>query len=241
MAYVVERLRRGRPRYTVMYKAEDGRYRSAGTYDTRERAQEVGDEAELHAKLKLAETSPADRATMTIEEFAVKFLREHPVEPNTKETYGQLLNCHVLPYIGRRRVAEISRETVHRLLTVVLKEAGATPRTIHNTRTCLSAMLQMAWEHGYRQDNPARGIRLKKGPRKPIIVATREQFARVYDALPHEPAKVFARLGIASGARFCELISFVPEDFDFGTNMLSVNKSTVEVTAKIHPEGYRFL
>ncbi|HXL94514.1 MAG TPA: tyrosine-type recombinase/integrase [Streptosporangiaceae bacterium] len=241
MAYVFEQSRKDGPAFTAMYKAENGRYRSAGTYDVRERAQEVAEESEQHARLRLAETSPADRATVTIREFAVKFLREHPVEPNTKQTYAQLLNPHVLPYIGGRRVAEISRETVHRLLTVVLPEAEASQVTVINTRTCLSAMMQMAWDHGYRKDNPVQGIRLKRPPRKSIVVATTDQFGRVYKALPHESAKVFARLGVASGARYCELISFVPEDFDFGRCMLSVNKSTVEVSAEFHPDGYRFL
>jgi hypothetical protein len=130
MAYVFEQSRKDGPAFTAMYKAENGRYRSAGTYDVRERAQEVAEESEQHARLRLAETSPADRATVTIREFAVKFLREHPVEPNTKQTYAQLLNPHVLPYIGGRRVAEISRETVHRLLTVVLPEAEASQVTL---------------------------------------------------------------------------------------------------------------
>jgi integrase len=102
-------------------------------------------------------------------------------------------------------------------------------------------MLQMAWDHGYRRDNPVRGIKLKGVPAKPIVVATKDQFLRVYDALPHQPAKVLARLGLSSGARLCELISFIPEDFDFGADMLSVRRSTVEVTAKYHPTGDRFL
>jgi integrase len=123
----------------------------------------------------------------------------------------------------------------------VLKDEGVGQPTILYARTALSAMMQMAWDHGYRDDNPLRGIRLKGVPGKPIIVATSAQFQRVYDALPHQPAKVFARLGVASGARLCELISFTPEDFDFDTDMLSVNKSTVEVTAEFHPEGHRFL
>jgi hypothetical protein len=72
-------------------------------------------------------------------------------------------------------------------------------------------------------------------------VATKDQFLRVYDALPHQPAKVLARLGLSSGARLCELISFIPEDFDFAADMLSVRRSTVEVTAKYHPTGDRFL
>jgi hypothetical protein len=40
------------------------------------------------------------------------------------------------------------------------------------------------------------------------VVATVPQFQRVYAALPHQPAKVFARLGVSTGARHCELISF---------------------------------
>jgi len=51
----------------------------------------------------------------------------------------------------------------------------------------------MAWDHGYRADNPVKGIRLKHPPSGPIVVATVPQFQRVYAALPHQPAKVLAR------------------------------------------------
>ena len=98
-------------------------------------------------------------------------------------------------------------------------------------------MLQMAWDNGYRKDKPSPGIKLKGVPAKPIIVATKDQFLRVYNRLPHKPAKVLARLGVSSGARLCELISFIPEDFDFDADMLAVRRSTVEVTAKYHPTG----
>src|SRR5215469_2844620 len=47
-------------------------------------------------------------------------------------TYAQLLNSHIYPYIGKRRVAEIGRETIHRLLTVVLPEQGASQGTVVN-------------------------------------------------------------------------------------------------------------
>jgi hypothetical protein len=158
---VIARRRKAGTRYTGMYLDPDGTYKSAGTFDTPERAQEVAEQNERHHRLRLAETSPADKATITIEDFGVKFLKEHAIEPNSKMTYAQLLHRHIYPYIGKRRVAEISRETIHRLLTVVLPEAGASRATAINTRTCLSAMLQMAWDHGYRSDNPVQGIRLK--------------------------------------------------------------------------------
>jgi hypothetical protein len=61
--------------------------------------------------------------------------------------------------------------------------------TDENDRTCLSAMLQMAWDHGYRDDNPVKGVRLKHPPSGPIVVATVPQLQRVYAALPNQPAR----------------------------------------------------
>ena len=242
MAYVNRRSgKNGAERFTGLYKAADGTYRSAGTFDTETRALEVAEAAERHARLQLAETSPADKATVTLATYMEVFLSAADIEANSKETYARHLTLHVIPYIGKLRVAEVSRETIHRLLSVVLKEEGASQSTILHTRTALSAMMQMAWDNGYRRDNPVRGIRLKGVPAKPIIVATKDQFLRVYKALPHQPAKVLARLGVSSGARLCELISFIPEDFDFAADMLVVRRSTVEVTAKYHPTGDRFL
>lgn len=41
MPYVIERARKHGSRYTAMYTDENGRPRSAGTYDSQERAQEI--------------------------------------------------------------------------------------------------------------------------------------------------------------------------------------------------------
>jgi hypothetical protein len=165
MAYVNRRSgKNGAERLTWLYKAVDGTYKRTGTFDTEVRALEVAEATEPHARLSTAD-----------------------IEANSKETYARHLTLHVIPYIGKQRVAEVSRETIHRLLTVVLKEGGASQATILHARTALSAMLQMAWDNGYRKDNPVRGIRLKGVPVKPIIVATKDQFLRVYNALPHQP------------------------------------------------------
>lgn len=166
MAYVNKRSEKsGTERFTGLYKAVDGTYKSAGTFDTEERALKVAQAAERHARLQLAETSPGDRATVTLATYMEMFLSTADIEANSKETAARHLTLHVIPYIGKQRVAEVSRETIHRLLTVVLKEGGASQTTIQHTRTALSAVLQMAWDNGYRKDNPVRGIKLKAYPR----------------------------------------------------------------------------
>jgi hypothetical protein len=53
--------------------------------DVHERAYEIAEEEERHARGFLEETSPADKATMTISEFCEqRFLRYHAVSPGTR-------------------------------------------------------------------------------------------------------------------------------------------------------------
>ncbi len=63
-------------RYRGIYKAADGRYRSAGTFSTEERALAVAEEAERHAAELVDGAAggldPATRATRTIAEYATK-------------------------------------------------------------------------------------------------------------------------------------------------------------------------
>src|SRR5215472_15665524 len=83
MAYVERRERNKGTRYRGMYKAADGRYRSAGTFSSGERALEVAEEAERHAAEVAGGAAggldPATRATRTIEEYTPIFLRHHQV------------------------------------------------------------------------------------------------------------------------------------------------------------------
>jgi hypothetical protein len=78
MAYVFRRpAKDGRVRFTAMYKAENGEYRSAGTYDDENRAQRVADESERHAHLRLAETSPAEKTTITVHAGGLQLRHRH--------------------------------------------------------------------------------------------------------------------------------------------------------------------
>ena len=112
MAYVIERASRSGTRYVGIYRAANGKYKSAGTYDSHERAYEVAEEEERHARGFLEETSPAGKATMTISEFCEqRFLRYHAVSPGTRQEYGYLAKNHIVPYVGHLRISEVNRET----------------------------------------------------------------------------------------------------------------------------------
>ena len=121
MAYVIERDSRSGKRYVGVYRAADGKYKSAGTYDSHERAYGVAEEEERHARGFLDETSPADKAKMTIWDFCEqRFLRYYAVSPNTRQQYGYAVKNHIVPYIGHLRISEVNRETFFNLLVKVL-------------------------------------------------------------------------------------------------------------------------
>jgi len=132
LAYAERRERKKGTRYRGLYKGADGRYRSAGTIDTEERALQVAEEAERHAAVVTAgpagRLDPVTRATRTITEYMPMFLRHHQVEGNTKDTYENTLRLHVIPFLGGCGLAETDR-TVARNYVTALQEAGRSANT----------------------------------------------------------------------------------------------------------------
>ena len=112
MVYAERRERNKGVRYRGMYKAADGRYRSAGTFSTEERALEVASEAERHALIAgpaAGGLDPAIRATRTIKEYAPLFLRHRRVEGTPRRGTAETLRLHVIPFLGSCRLAETDR------------------------------------------------------------------------------------------------------------------------------------
>jgi hypothetical protein len=122
-----------------MYKAADGRYRSAGTFSTEERALAVASEAERHALIAgpaAGGLDPATHATRTIEEYAPLFLRHHQVEGNTKDGYADSLRLHVIPFLGGCRLAETDRAVAATTSRRCRKEDGQRTRSARPRSSC---------------------------------------------------------------------------------------------------------
>jgi integrase len=232
-------------RHRGFYRTADGRYKSAGTYDTEERALEVAQAAEKHAaelvRGAVGQLDPVVRATRTIQEYEPIFMRHHRVEGNTKDTYADTLRLHVIPFIGGARLAEMTRMAARNYFTA-LEEAGRSPNTIRQAKVVLAAMFSMAVADGYLDANPFHDVPTPKVPRpRSIKIATTDQYLKVRACLPTKAARVFSTLLVSSGLRFCEAIALRPMDSDFEACMLEVSRSIVKVSREHHPQGKTFL
>jgi hypothetical protein len=202
MAYAERRKRQKGVRYRGIYKAADGSYRSAGTFNTEKRALEVATEAERHAMVVGGAAGGLDagiRATRTIKDYAPLFLRHHRVEGNTKDTYADTLRLHVVPFLGGCRVAETDRTVARNYITALLEE-GRSANTIRQAKVVLCAMFGMAVADGYVDYNPFHDVKIPKVPgRRAIKVATPEQYLTIRACLPTRAAQVFSTLLVSSG------------------------------------------
>jgi integrase len=245
MAYTERREGPRGTRYRGIYKDADGRYKSAGTFDTEERALSVAQEAEKRAAALISGAvgglDPVTRATRTVEEYEPIFMRHHRVEGNTKDIYADTLRLHIIPFLGKVRLAETDR-TVARNYFTALEELGRSPNRIRQAKVVVQAMFTMAVSEGYLDANPFHDVKTPKVPgRRAIKVATTEQYLKIRDCLPTPAAKLFSTLLVSSGARICEAIGLRPQDLDFESCVLDVTRSVVKVSRKHHPQGKTFL
>lgn len=78
-------------------------------------------------------------------------------------------------------------------------------------------------------------------PKKLRTIITPEQFDQLYTALPTKPTRLLAELLIESGTRWAELIEIRPMDLNPRTRILTISRVAVELVARFHPTGDRFL
>jgi len=241
--YVVKKVskRTGQTRYTGVYYDAMGTPRSAGTYDgelealTAARHEQGKPSGDLMDSMTLAQ-----KRAMTFGEFWLIFQRHHRVEPNTMQDYFSTWVNHLRPYLKTFYIALFDATNAIKYFTT-LADAGATVNTRKSCRSVLSAMLGLAIRMGYRTDNPVQGLNVgKQAANKTIKVINETVFWELCSRLPLESQRLFAEYVISTGKRFCEAISFQEGDLDYRTGMLTVCRSTVEVSRQFHPTGGRF-
>lgn len=233
MAY---KFQRKSGRWTGMYVDADGQARSAGTYNDEDQALAVAQAMEAFIERGRIGTDPVTKATITIAKYGPQWLRSHVVEPNTKANYDSILRNHIYPAFGTKRVAELERQDVRTYLTD-LDEAGASVTLQKRVRAVLSAMMQTAWDDSYRSDNPVRGLRVRRGKRRQIVVLTTDQFQSVYKQLPSRGAKLLARLIVNSGLRFGEATELRVSDLDLDSSQVMVRRAVQDCGTEFNPHG----
>src|SRR6266700_3719392 len=173
----------------------------------------------------------ARREAPTIAELAERFLAEHADakrKGSTAAEYRRLLDKIILPALGKRKVADVTRADV----TKLHHANRATPYQANRVLAVLSKMLNLAERWGLRPDgsNPCRHVE-KFAERKRERMLSPAELARLGDSLAAHDGAPYAvaavKLLVFTGARLGEVLGLKWEwiDFELGEARLPDSKT----------------
>jgi integrase len=161
----------------------------------------------------------ARREAPTIAELAERFLAEHAEakrKGSTAAEYRRLLDRIILPALGKRKVADVTRADMMKLHHA----NRAAPYQANRVLAVLSKMFNLAERWGLRPDgsNPCRHVE-KFAERKRERMLSPTELARLGDALAADEGSPYAvaavKLLVFTGARLGEVLGLRWEWIDF--------------------------
>ncbi len=175
-----------------------------------------------------------ERTAPTIADLAARFEAEHLTKRRaaTAKDYGSILRGHILPSLGKVKVADLRHADVEKLHR---KIAATAPYRANRAVSVLSKMLSLAVKWEMRDDNPVPGVERAPEEKRERFL-TPAEIAKLGEALVKHPEKASCRairLLLLTGARRGEMLSATWDQFDLATGVW-VKPSSSTKQGKLH-------
>jgi integrase len=229
----------GKARYTAYYDDVTGRRRSAGTFASRREADRAWQRAEAEAA-KGRHTDSGRSRQLFARYVEDEWFPNHQIELTTRQNYRYVLDKHILPVFGGYKMIAILPADI-RAWIASLKDAEVKPATIKHCLAVLSAIFTTAFNDQITMLNPCVGIKAPTVPPATRRIITPDQFAAIHAALPTDEVRLLVETDVETGLRWGELVELRVRDLDLDHGLLAVSRTVIEIPAKFHPTGDRFL
>ena len=178
---------------------------------------------------------------MTLESFCK--LYEKDVRPILKEntwlTKESIIQSKILPYLGQRRLSEITAKDVIDWQNEMRNQKGKTRKEVSPTYLkTIHAQLSSIFNHAIRYYdltiNPTRKAgTMGMEESKEMLFWTKEEYLKFADVMMDKPLSFYSfEMLYWCGIREGELLALTPADFDFENRTITINKSYQRLRAK---------
>ena len=212
----------GRRRYEITYLDSDGRRRwevvEGNLRDAEAKLDSIKDRRRKGERVAPTKATFTDVANAWLDGQA-------QLRPKTIRTYRWALDVHVIPRLGRLRIASVNEDDVAGLISGMVA-AGYRPWTIRAVLTPLSRVLGHAARRGMIASNPVRKLEVGERPalrRGEMRILTREEIGKLLSKAdpPYRPILATA---IFTGLRLSELLALQWSEISFGDGTVHVRK-----------------
>lgn len=157
--------------------------------------------------------------------------KRHTIAPNTQAQYRTLLDRHVLPVLGGRRLRTLRRIDVEELVAT-LSAKPLSPSTVSTSRKLVGQVLQSAVDNGVIPTNVARGVKVARAPKSRVNALDVSQVELLAATVP--PAyRVLVLVLAYGGLRPGEALALLREDVDELGRRLHVRATVSEVHGQL--------
>jgi integrase len=209
--------------------AEVGGYRRKWIYGKTRR--EVADRLSKIQR-EVAEGRPVISDRLSVAEYLNRWLYEvakQRTRPMTWRGYEHLVRLHILPSLGRVRLAKLTPQHVHCLVTQKVREGHLSPRTIQYMHSVLRAALNQAVRWRMVHYNAAAMVSTPRVTRREVRALTPEEARCLLDAARGDRLEALYSVALALGLRQGEALGLKWCDIDFDTHVLRVRRASQRI------------
>ncbi len=150
------------------------------------------------------------------------------VRASTYRSYAEIVRLHLVPDLGRVRLAKLEPAHVERLLRRKL-DAGLSPRRVQYIHAVLRRALGRAVRWGWIARNVATLVDPPRVRRHEIQPLSPSEIGRLFEALDRERLRALYILALSTGLRQGELLGLAWEDLDLRAGRVRVRRALQRV------------
>lgn len=166
----------------------------------------------------------------TVDEWTTYWMENEllgSVKASSYQTYLNLLKRHLLPMLGKMKLASVTPGVVQDFVAA-LENSGLAYSTIKGAYRLLSAAMRTAFEEGMIRKNPCRKIRIQCPERGEQRILTRDEQKLVKKAAS-EAGDFPALLGLYTGMRLGEVCALKWSDIDWEKGTITVRRTVQRI------------
>lgn len=169
-----------------------------------------------------------EESKLSFKEYAQRWLKDYVstrVKPRTMESYDQLLEKHLLPVFGEKKLSAINTADIQSFAAECLRgNKKLSPRTTNYLITVIKMIFRHACQRRVIRDNPSELISKVREERKEMDHLSSEH-AKLLLEHSEEPYRTLFLTAVFTGMRRGEILALQWGDIDRRSNLIHVRRS----------------